>query len=139
MSKKRKDTNPRLPLINQLPRNVLASIFLLVAQSHYNYSPSRYLVPVCRLWRETILSTAAFWNRVSLSLSVERFATNLLRSQQVPVDISIDIEEGTLSVEGLGQSLDLLHGHWPHLRSLRVLPRDSGYDKQILETFNSLP
>ena len=129
-----------MPPIYRIPYEILASIFVIIRSlarsGGRDTGDCVCLAFVCRLWYRVALSTPELWDYVSLPSPVARPSTRLAPSKQAPVDVVIDTGQDIFSIKTFERSLYLLENHWFHLRSLRVIFRDSNYARAMLDEFN---
>ncbi|KAI6029840.1 hypothetical protein BKA83DRAFT_4489770 [Pisolithus microcarpus] len=79
-----------IPLINRLPNELLAQIFLLIR------SEREKLVHVSRRWRAVVFDTPSIWNEIILGCYEGRpglLKLHLERSRQTPLTVTLDSDQ----------------------------------------------
>jgi hypothetical protein len=125
--------------INRLPDHVLANIFLIANHRNHSFGvpPFPYVVSfVCPLWRRVALSTPRLWDFISLSPRIERLSTHLMRSRNVPIDVSINLDDVDFGANDLEQNLELLMNHWSRIRNLQIILSEPDDAELVLDALN---
>jgi len=112
--------------IRHLPTELLAEIFGIVIED-YEQNPFA-MMRVCRSWRDTVLSMAHVWSRITVRpwTSPEHMGFVVERSKQVPLDVVVDLNPSRhlfmRSVEAKGdyRGLALAVTTMPRWRTLTV-------------------
>lgn len=102
--------------IHKLPLELFVNVLLWTIDTiHWRIEYVHTLAQVCVYWRDTILTTAAFWPLVDVTYGLQNARTVLQRNPAGPITVSLHIEK-----DDMVEVLKLTAKHSHRWRTIRV-------------------
>ena len=127
----------RPPAIDRLPTEILLPILIFAIHTQPSFKRKQQLAGVCRRWKNIVLDSPMLWSliRVSRRESLISIRTHLKRSGNAPLDILIEVKNGSSGVHdilSLTPDIQVVLAHAHRWQSLFVVDRRRKEDDLVL-------
>ena len=129
----------RPPAISRLPNETLSSILSFDIRAQPYLKRKQHLASVSRLWRDIILHDPLLWSLIEFSgaTDFESIKTHLARSNNVPLDIVIRVNDCSDAGSTMLSNLEIVASHSHRWQSLLVDDCTESYHDLSLGDFIS--